>query len=47
MPPLLAASVAWAQVPVTEADMEWRKSPRPAIESNERHQHSGSGQKQR
>lgn len=36
MPPLLAASVAWAQVPVTEADLEWRKSPRPAIESHER-----------
>lgn len=36
MPPLLAASLAWAQVPVTESDMEWRKSPRPAIESHER-----------
>lgn len=36
MPPLLAASVAWAQVPLTESDLEWRKSPRPAIESHER-----------
>lgn len=36
MPPLLAASLAWAQVPLTEADLEWRQSPRPAIESRER-----------
>jgi hypothetical protein len=34
--PLLAASVAWAQVPLTESDLEWRKSPRPAIESQDR-----------
>ncbi len=34
--PLLAASVAWAQVPLTDSDLEWRKSPRPAIESKDR-----------
>ena len=36
MLPLLAASVAWAQVPLTDSDLEWRKSPRPAIESKDR-----------
>ena len=34
--PLLATSVAWAQVPLTDSDLEWRKSPRPAIESKDR-----------
>ena len=34
--PLLATSVAWAQVPLTASDLEWRKSPRPAIESKDR-----------
>ena len=36
MLPLLATSVAWAQVPLTDSDLEWRKSPRPAIESKDR-----------
>jgi hypothetical protein len=34
--PFLAASVAWAQVPLTESDLEWRKSPRPEIASKDR-----------
>lgn len=36
MLPLVAASVAWAQVPLTESDMEWRKSNPPAIQSQDR-----------
>ncbi len=36
MLPLLAASVAWAQVPLTESDLEWRKSNPPAIQSQDR-----------
>jgi|LauGreDrversion4_2_1035121.scaffolds.fasta_scaffold18847_5 hypothetical protein len=32
----LASFSAWSQAPITESDMEWRKSPRPAIERSER-----------
>jgi hypothetical protein len=36
MLPWLATFSAWSQVPITETDVEWRKSPRPAIEKSER-----------